>query len=914
MAVSIERLVSLSRDELDALFRAGVVGDVPDGDAEGVVLLGSRALADPADLTDRLIALLARWLVWTGKVFDARRGELVNKVTPLNLRLIRARVYPGRSWLDGREAIVLDYSRTSFIARHIRDEIREVAPGTYLGQVYWQGTRLLLFALVFPERTDRGREPRPSPEARVQEEDGMAAGDVAGDRRRATARLALAGVRLVNGALALFAPAVLARLLGIDLATSPGLSYALRMFGVRTLVIGADLLSPDPAVRARALRQGLVIHASDATAAVLAGLGRQLPPRAAATGALISAGNVALALAAQPPGREATPDTAAPGYALRVPPPVRLYARLAEALDRAAGWYRLPLPLGLAAFVGLREGEREHNLHDTGTRPALPAPPQPPPPAAGARHLSTRTADGTFNDLRHPEMGSAGQRFGRNVPLAEAYPDPEPAILEPNPRTVSRELLTRDAFVPATTLNLLAAAWIQFMVRDWLSHGPGDKTRPWLLPLADDDPWEQRPMRIPRTVPDPTRPPGGGGGPPTFRNTETHWWDGSQLYGSSRETQARVRAGAGGKLRLTPEGMLPDDLLQALAREPGWWIGLALLYTLFAREHNAICDRLREAYPAWSDDDLFDRARLVNVALMAKIHTVEWTPAIIGHPTTRFAMRGNWWGLEGERLSRLVGRLGASEVLSGIPGSATDHHGAPYAITEEFVAVYRMHPLIPDDYRFRAAAGDRLLQERPFDRVTDRHALDLLQQVPLLDLFYSFGTSHPGAVSLHNYPRFLQRFRRPDGVVVDLAATDVMRMRELGVPRYNRFRRLFRLRPVPSFAALTDNPVWAEELRRVYGGDLERVDLMTGLFAEPKPAGFGFSDTAFRVFILMASRRLKSDRFFTTDFTPRVYSPEGFAWVRDNDLASVLLRHLPGLAAALRGVENGFAPWTPAPT
>ena len=60
----------------------------------------------------------------------------------------------------------------------------------------------------------------------------------------------------------------------------------------------------------------------------------------------------------------------------------------------------------------------------------------------------------------------------------------------------------------------------------------------------------------------------------------------------------------------------------------------------------------------------------------------------------------------------------------------------------------------------------------------------------------------------------------------------------------------------------------------------------------------------------MASRRLKSDRFFTTDFTPRVYTPEGMAWIEDNDMCSVLLRHHPRLAPALRGVQNAFAPWT----
>ena len=85
---------------------------------------------------------------------------------------------------------------------------------------------------------------------------------------------------------------------------------------------------------------------------------------------------------------------------------------------------------------------------------------------------------------------------------------------------------------------------------------------------------------------------------------------------------------------------------------------------------------------------------------------------------------------------------------------------------------------------------------------------------------------------------------------------------------------------------------------------------MVGLFAEKRPSGFAFSDTAFRIFILMASRRLNSDRFFTRDFRPEIYSPVGLAWVRENDMRTVLLRHLPQLRPALRGVDNAFAPWS----
>ena len=128
------------------------------------------------------------------------------------------------------------------------------------------------------------------------------------------------------------------------------------------------------------------------------------------------------------------------------------------------------------------------------------------------------------------------------------------------------------------------------------------------------------------------------------------------------------------------------------------------------------------------------------------------------------------------------------------------------------------------------------------------------------------------------------------------------------MPRYNEFRRLFHLKPVETFEELTDNPETAEELREVYG-DVERVDRMVGMFAEPKPKGFGFSDTAFRIFVLMASRRLKSDRFFTRDYRPEVYTQTGLDWVEHNSMRDVLLRHHPELEPALKGVQNPFAPW-----
>jgi hypothetical protein len=182
------------------------------------------------------------------------------------------------------------------------------------------------------------------------------------------------------------------------------------------------------------------------------------------------------------------------------------------------------------------------------------------------------------------------------------------------------------------------------------------------------------------------------------------------------------------------------------------------------------------------------------------------------------------------------------------------------------------------------------------------------------DLFYSFGTLHPGAITLHNYPRFLQTLKNDGGKhFTDLGAVDILRDRERGVPRYNQFRRMLHKRPVRTFEELTANREWAAELRRVYSGQIEDVDLMVGLYAETPPPGFGFSDTAFRIFILMASRRLKSDRFFTTDYTPTVYTPEGLRWIDDNTMTTVLLRHFPDLQPFLARLDNAFAPWPRAP-
>jgi hypothetical protein len=586
-----------------------------------------------------------------------------------------------------------------------------------------------------------------------------------------------------------------------------------------------------------------------------------------------------------------------------------------ERVNRVVPWHKLPPIVGTFNLAAYRRVLRQENLYDTSLRtPDAPI----DVPEFKARFLVSRTSDGSYNDLERPEMGSAMTRFGRNVPLNEAFPEPEPALLRPSPRDVSERLLKREEFLPATSLNLLAAAWIQFQVHDWFDHKvdqqPGHEFE---IPVSPGDPWGEPAMRVRRTAADPTRTSDEAALPPTYVNQNSHWWDASQIYGSDQQTTDKLRSHEDGKLTVDESGLLPTvDGKPITGFSNNWWIGLALMHNLFTREHNAICDMLRREHSRWPDEQLFDVARLINTALMAKIHTVEWTPAILGHPALSIGMNANWYGLQTAGLQRAFGRLTRNEAISGIPGSPQSHDGVPFSLTEEFVAVYRMHPLIPDDISFHSVVtGKHIKTLQITDTAFDKAGTVIdFEETTFEDAFYSFGIAHPGAITLHNFPEFLRNLRVPDeagtlGPRRDVAATDVLRDRERGVPRYNRFRELLKRGRVRSFDEITPNQQWARELREVYEGDVDRVDTMVGMFAEPVPAGFGFSDTATRIFIPMASRRVKSDRFFTSDWKPEIYTNEGMEWINRNGMTSVLLRHNRSLAPALSDAANPFAPW-----
>ena len=143
MAYDVPQLLGMSQNELDELFKKSSTGEIPNGEGKGT------AIVAPGTTYTQDLAQFISFFAWQGKIFDAKNGVLRNKILPLGLNAIVAKVYKGESWLDGKECIVLDYSETSLVARWIRDEIRQIGPKMYLGKVYWDKKRLIDFALEF---------------------------------------------------------------------------------------------------------------------------------------------------------------------------------------------------------------------------------------------------------------------------------------------------------------------------------------------------------------------------------------------------------------------------------------------------------------------------------------------------------------------------------------------------------------------------------------------------------------------------------------------------------------------------------------------------------------------------------------------------------------------------------------------
>ena len=447
-------------------------------------------------------------------------------------------------------------------------------------------------------------------------------------------------------------------------------------------------------------------------------------------------------------------------------------------------WWDLPRPAPGIKLVSFATAARD-NLHDT-EEPALETATTPPAPDGAPertderRHLQRHLlpAHGQRRDALRPQRAVEG-----GLPRHRQPDEPEPA---PRQRRAADAHDLPAGHHPQRDRRGVDSVHGPRLVRaqegrvDAYPRRPGGERRR-LARTADAGADDAR--RIRPKVADSTRPP-------TYINENTHWWDGSHVYGSSPAAQASLRAGRDGKVHREPERTArrqsgPGREITGFT-ENGW-VGLSLLHALFALEHNAICDTLKKHNPLWDDERLFQQARLVNAALLAKIHTVEWSVAILPADITATGLRANWYG-RFSRLQNAFPKLADNDIFSGIPGSPTEHHDVPFSLTEEFVSVYRMHPLMPDHFTaIKSAKTGEGLANAELPELSGHSGVDFLTRFDVADLFYSFGIHHPGAVRLHNYPKTLQNLVQDNGDRFDLGAVDILRDRERSI-RYNRFR------------------------------------------------------------------------------------------------------------------------------
>jgi hypothetical protein len=146
MPYDVNQLLSKTDTDLDAMFTGAQPGPIPNGAAEGTAIVANGTAYSPA------IAKLINLFAWQGKTFNRESDQfatLRNRITFLGVDAIVAEVYFGPSLLDGKQCIVLDYSKTSLVAERVRDEIRLIADNTYLGRVYWDNKATIHFALQF---------------------------------------------------------------------------------------------------------------------------------------------------------------------------------------------------------------------------------------------------------------------------------------------------------------------------------------------------------------------------------------------------------------------------------------------------------------------------------------------------------------------------------------------------------------------------------------------------------------------------------------------------------------------------------------------------------------------------------------------------------------------------------------------
>ncbi|HSA87007.1 MAG TPA: peroxidase family protein, partial [Nitrospira sp.] len=464
----------------------------------------------------------------------------------------------------------------------------------------------------------------------------------------------------------------------------------------------------------------------------------------------------------------------------------------------------------------------------------------------------------------------------------------------------------------APWFNVLAAFWIQFMTHDWFSHSREGRNADTMMTMGCTEQLKEtikcRPEdRIGEALIDRTDPGTFDNGKFLKKaqrrtlNRVTAWWDASQIYGYDETSVKRVKKDPNdpAKLLMRPIGPEPKDAKErdgwrqgylpvldqsdrdhmnplwegqeATAFPDNWSIGLSFYHNVFAREHNQFVDYFRSQDPKEDSGlrrpdkpnepvpfgevtprELFEIARLVVSAEIAKIHTIEWTTQLLYDEALHKGMNANWSGLfenysvVGAAVETVMDRMKRSgdlteanlkySAFAGGPGifgmrneirdcwhlffcpntytfpkpdhinGGTHHFGSPFNFPEEFITVYRLHPLVPDLIEYRKFQQPNQVKEMlPVVDTFRKKATATMHDKGLAHLALSMGRQRLGRLTLLNHPQFLQNLHIDEaGHQIDVAALDLIRDRERGIPRFNEFRRQYGLRTLTSFDDFID--------------------------------------------------------------------------------------------------------------
>ncbi|KAH9790517.1 alpha-dioxygenase 1 [Citrus sinensis] len=468
-------------------------------------------------------------------------------------------------------------------------------------------------------------------------------------------------------------------------------------------------------------------------------------------------------------------------------------------------------------------------------------------------------------------------------------------LMKPDPMVVATKLLARRNYKDTgKQFNMIAASWIQFMIHDWVDHLEDTNQVELIAPneVADKCPLSSFKFFKTKEVPTGFYEMKTG-----TINTRTPWWDGSALYGSTMARLQKVRTFKDGKLKISEDGLLlhDQDGIAVTGDVRNSWAGVSLLEALFIKEHNSVCEAIKEENPHLSDEELYRFGRLVTSAVIAKVHTIDWTVELLKTDTLDAGMHANWYGLLGKKFKDTFGHVGGA-ILGGFVGmKRPEIHGVPYSLTEEFVDVYRMHSLLPDQLHLRDLTvppgpnkSPRLAEKVDMANLIGLKGERTLSEIGFTRQMVSMGHQACGALVLWNYPRWLRNHvvqdmegkERPDPV--DLAALEVYRDRERKFARYNQLRRALLLIPISKWEDLTDDKEAIQALGEVHGDDRRKL------------RDFTISETAFAIFLLMASR----------------YTKKGLEWVKKTEsLKDVLDRHYPEITKKWMNSASAFSVW-----